>query len=147
RNSASVSFSLSTTIVPLRLTVIDRPSFDSRGLLWAFGSVMSTPPSIIGAVIMKITSSSIMTSIRLTTFTSAISANVCRRARRAISDPAFAHEQRDDRGAEALEHPVELIETACEDVVPERGRDGDDERRRRGGERLAYAGGNRGEIA
>src|SRR5512146_203443 len=116
------------------------PSLDSSGLDSADGRLMSTPPCIMGAVIMKMTSNSSITSIRLTTFTSALSSYRCRRRWRRISDFAFADEQRDHRGAESFQSTVEAIESAREDVVAERGRDRDGQRRGGRGERLADAG-------
>ena len=68
-----MNFSSPMKICPARSTVTVSPSFDSSGLASVAGSVMSTPPCIIGAVIMKITSRSSITSIRLTTLTSALS--------------------------------------------------------------------------
>ena len=54
------------------------------GLASAFGSEMSTPPCIIGAVIMKMIMSSIMTSISDTTLISAFSGVRSPRLRRRI---------------------------------------------------------------
>src|SRR5262245_56850157 len=102
--------------------LIVRPSFDSSGFPSADGSVRSIPPCIIGAVIMKITSSSSITSIKLTTLISAFSSKRARRRRRGISDEPFAHEQRDQRRAEAFHLSVEAVQTAREDVVSERRR-------------------------
>src|SRR5512138_564646 len=116
------------------------PSFDSSGLDSADGRLMSTPPCIMGAVIMKMTSNNSITSIKLTTFTSAFSSYRCRRRWRRISDFAFAHEQRDHRGAESLQPAVEAIEPAGEDVVAERGRNRDGQRGSGRRERLADAG-------
>ena len=59
-------------------------AFDSSGRACARGSWMSTPPCIIGAVIMKITMSSIMTSMRLTTLMSALRGSRPARERRLI---------------------------------------------------------------
>src|SRR5262245_26738627 len=105
------------------------------------------PPCIIGAVIMKITSNSNITSIKLTTLISAFSSRRCRRRRNAISDHALAHEQRDERSAEALHLAVELIQPIGEDVVPERRRNSDGERGGRRDERFGYTRCDRGKIA
>src|SRR6185437_535786 len=139
RKSLSVYFSSSMKISPARLIDTASPSFVSSGLALAGGSEMSTPPCIIGAVIMKITSSSSITSIRLTTLTSALRSNRSRRRRRGTSDPAFAHEQRDGRRAEAFHPRVEPIEAAGEDVVAEGSGNRDGERHRRRNQRLRHA--------
>src|SRR3954467_5532320 len=108
---------------------------------------MSTPPCISGAVIMKITSRSSITSIRLTTLTSALRSYRCRRARRAISDLSFAHEQRDQGGVEAFHPAVEPVQTAGEDVVAERRRNRHAERGRGGDQRFGDAGRDGAQIA
>src|SRR5262249_44168773 len=108
---------------------------------------MSTPPCISGAVIMKMTSNNSMTSIRLTTFTSAFSSKRCRLRRRAISDLPFAHEQRDHGGAEALHPSIEAVEAARENVVAERRRNRDAQRRRGRDQRLGDTRRDRREIA
>src|SRR5919109_705994 len=77
---------------------------------------MSTPPCIIGAVIMKITSSRNITSMRFTTLISAFSASRSRR-RRATSDVPFAHEQGNHRRPKRLEETFDPVETARENVV------------------------------
>src|SRR5918999_228230 len=100
RNSAYDIAASSSRIVPARSTVTTRPLFGSRGRASARGSWMSTPPCIIGAVIMKITS------------------------RRSItSDVPLAGEQRDHRRAERLEEAFDPVEPTGEDVVGERRRD------------------------
>src|SRR5215213_2800326 len=122
---------------PCRFTVTIRPLFGSSGRACAFGSATSTPPCMIGAVIMKMTIMSIITSMRLTTLISALSGIFSPRRRdteRApnpwtlrtggelrASDPALAHHQRDQLRAEALELAVQAVETVREDVVPEDG--------------------------
>src|SRR6476469_7496442 len=120
---------------PVLSTVTTSPLFGSSGRASAFGSATSTPPCIIGAVIMKITRSSRITSIRLTTLRSAFSGSPSRR-RRSTLQLSLAHEHRDHGGAEPLEGVREPIEPVREDVVPERRGNGDAERRRRGDERL-----------
>src|SRR6185437_1804271 len=146
RKSFSEYFSSSMKISPARLIDTASPSFVSSGLAFAGGSEMSTPPCIIGAVIMKITSSSSITSIKLTTLTSALRSNRSRRRRRGTSDPAFAHEQRDRGRAEAFHARVEPIEAAGEDVVAEGCRNGDGERNGGGDQRLRHARGDRRQI-
>src|SRR6476619_2963294 len=101
------------------------PVLDSRGFACAAGNVMSKPPCIIGAVIMKMTSKSSMTSIKLTTFTSAFRSNRWRRRRLDISDPSLANEERDQGRPEALHLSVEAVDASREDVVPEGRRNGD----------------------
>src|SRR5665647_3143932 len=71
RNSSYRSLFSSTRMLPPRSIVTTSPFLASSGRACAWGSAMSTPPCIIGAVIMKITMSSIMTSMRLTTLMSA----------------------------------------------------------------------------
>src|SRR5215813_1274119 len=122
------------------------PSFVSSGLASAVGNVRSIPPCIIGAVIMKITSRSNITSIKLTTLMSAFSSKRSRRRRRAISEQSLAHEQRNEHAAEALHLPVEPIETTREDVVAERRGNRHCERRRRRRQRLADTGSDSGKI-
>src|SRR5918992_2937639 len=119
RNSAYDIGALSTWIAPARSTVTTSPLFGSSGRASARGNWMSTPPCIIGAVIMKITRSSSITSIKLTTLISALSASRSRR-RRATSDVSFAHEQGDEGRAEGLEQSLDPVQTAREDVVRER---------------------------
>src|SRR5918992_2614267 len=138
RNSAYDIGALSTRIAPARSTVTTRPLFGSSGRASARGNWMSTPPCIIGAVIMKITSNSSITSIRLTTLISALSARRSRR-RRATSDVPFADEERDHRRAERLEESFDPVQAAGEDFVGERRRDRDRQRRRRRNQRLGDA--------
>src|SRR5262245_30001313 len=123
-----------------------RPLFDSSGFASALGRLMSTPPCIIGAVIMKITNSSSITSIRLTTLMSALRSKRCRRRIPGISDSSLADEKRDHGHAEALERAIEAIETSREDVVPKCGRNGDGERGCRGDQGFGDARRNRGQI-
>src|SRR6185437_13224756 len=147
RKSLSVYFSSSMKISPARLIDTASPSFVSSGLALAGGSEMSTPPCIIGAVIMKITSSSSITSIKLTTLTSALRSNRSRRRRRGTSDPAFAHEQRDGGGAEAFHSRVEPIQPTGENVVAEGRRNGHGERDGGCNQRLRHARGDRRQIS
>src|SRR6478736_2004529 len=96
-------------MAPLRSMVTDKPLFDSSGRAWAFGSEMSTPPCIIGAVIMKMIINSIITSIRLTTLISALSTRRSRpRRRRDIrSCPLAQSAPLDNRGRSApLDHSL-----------------------------------------
>src|SRR6185437_9975514 len=146
RKSFSEYFSSSMKISPARLIDTASPSFVSSGLAFAGGSEMSTPPCIIGAVIMKITSNSSITSIKLTTLTSALRSNRSRRRRRGTLDSAFAHEQRDRGRAEAFHARVEPIEPAGEDVVAEGCRNGDGERNGGGDQRLRHARSDRRQI-
>src|SRR6476661_3193126 len=117
-------------MAPERSTETTSPLFGSSGFASAFGSATSTPPCIIGAAIMKITSSRSITSIRLTTLISALSASSRRRCR--ILEPSFAQQHRDHRRAETLEQVVEAIQPVREDVVAERGWNGHGQRRGRG---------------
>src|SRR3982750_4496026 len=110
---------------PARSTDTTTPLFGSAGVASAFGNATSTPPCIMGAVIMKITSRSSITSIRLTTLISALRGNPSRRRRRATLDPPLSAQHRDERRAESLEQVVEAIETVGENVVAERRRDRD----------------------
>src|SRR6185369_11203095 len=115
-------------MAPVRSTETTSPLFGSSGFASAFGSATSTPPCIIGAVIMKITSSRSITSIRLTTLISAFNGS-SRRRPRAILEPPLAAEHRDQRRPESLQQVVETVEAIGEDVVAERRRDGDAQRR------------------
>src|SRR5581483_9679248 len=99
---------------------------------------MSTPPCIIGAVIMKITMSSIITSIKLTTLISAFSGSPSARRRRATLDPPLPNHHGNDLGAEPLELALESVQPVGEDVVPEHGRDGHGERSRSGREGFGH---------
>src|SRR4051812_24832100 len=134
-------------MAPARSTVTTNPLFGSSGFASAFGSATSTPPCIIGAVIMKITSSRSITSIRLTTLISALSGSPSRRRRRATLDPPLATEHRDQSRAEALEQIVEPVQTIREDVVAEGRGDRDAQRSRGRDERLRHAGCDGGEVA
>src|SRR3954463_15552827 len=100
---------------PARSTDTTSPLFGSRGFASAFGSATSTPPCIMGAVIMKITRSSSITSIRLTTLISALRGIPSRRRRRATLDPPLAAEHRDQGSAEPFEQIVEPVEAIGED--------------------------------
>src|SRR5436305_8550832 len=92
------------------------PLFASIGLASADGRVRSRPPVIIGAVSMKMTSSSIITSIRLTTLISALRCIRSRPRRRLMLDASLADQARDHGCAEALHHQIEPIQTVREDV-------------------------------
>src|SRR5262245_61495762 len=95
---------------------------------------------------MKITSKSNITSIKLTTLMSAFNSKRSRRRRRDISNHSLPHEQRNEHAAEALHLPIEPIETAREDVVAERRRNRDCERRSRCRQRFADARRHSGKI-
>src|SRR5688500_5749376 len=95
---------------------------------------------------MKITSSSNITSIRLTTLICELSASSRRRGR-AILDAAFPYQQRYHRRAEPLEQVVEPVEPVGEDVVAERGGNGDAERSRGSHERFGDAGRHRRKVS
>src|SRR5690349_4803917 len=96
---------------------------------------------------MKITSSRSITSIRLTTLISAFSGSSRRRRPRAILEPPLATEHRDQCRPEPLEQIVETIQPIGEDVVTERRRDGDAERRGGRDERFRDAWRHGGEVA
>src|ERR1035437_6854487 len=126
---------------------ITRPLFDSSGIASVFGSFTSTPPCMIGAVIMKITMSSIITSISETTLISALSGVRSPRERRRMLDPPLSRHQCDHLRSEAVELAVEAVELRRENVIPEHGGNGDGERDRRGGQRLRDAGRHRTEVS
>src|ERR1700737_4011856 len=107
-------------MAPERSTVTVSPLFDSSGRACALGSEMSTPPCIIGAVIMKMIMSSIMTSMRLTTLISALSTSRSR-PRRGATDYSLSGHECDQLRTEALELSFDLVETGREDVVRENG--------------------------
>src|SRR5258706_2145880 len=145
-------------MAPVRSTVTVSPLLDSSGRACAFGSEMSTPPCIIGAVIMKMIINSIITSIRLTTLISALSTRRSRpRRRRAISacplgrseplDHALSDHQRNELRSDTLELPFDLVETGSEDVVREHSRNCYAQRRRRRYQRLGNAWRNSTDVA
>src|SRR4051812_27563784 len=133
-------------MIPFRSIETTRPLFTSIGFASADGNVRSSPPVIIGAVSMKITSSSIITSMRLTTLISAFRCIRSRPRRRRTSDPAFAYQPRDDRRAKVFHHQIEAIQPMREDVVCERRWNRDGERRGRRDQRLRHARSDGGEI-
>src|SRR5471030_794709 len=102
---------------------------------------------MIGAVIMKITMSSIITSISETTLISAFSGERSPRARLRMLDPAFSSHQRDHLGSEAVEFAVEAVEFRRKNVIPEDGGNGDGQRDRRRRQRLGDTRRDRAEIA
>src|SRR6185312_4351984 len=102
---------------------------------------------MIGAVIMKITMSSIITSISETTLISALSGVRSLRPRRRISDPSLASHERDHLGAKAIELTVKAVELRCKNVIPEHRGNGDSQRRGRRDERLGHAGRNGAKVA
>src|ERR1035437_6645961 len=127
RNVLNVILVSPAKIVPSRVMEITRPLFDSSGVASAFGSFTSTPPCMMGAVIMKITIRSIITSISETTLISALSGARSPRERRRMLDLSFARHQCDHLGSEAVEFAVEAVEVRREDVIPEHRGDGDGE--------------------
>src|SRR3954463_7630723 len=135
----TLSFSRMTLF---RSTDTTRPLFASIGLASADGRVRSRPPVIIGAVNMKMTNSSIMTSIRLTTLISALRCIRSRPRRRLILDAPLADQTGDDGCAEALHHQIEPVQPVREDVVAECRRDRDSESRRGCDQSLRDAWGN-----
>src|SRR3954468_16982033 len=122
---------------PCLFTVTTIPPLGSSGFASAVGSFTSTPPCMIGAVIMKITMRSIITSMRLTTLISAFSGVRSPRRRCMLLDPPLANHQRDQLGAEAFELTVQPIHAVREDVVPEHRRNGHGQRGRGGDQRLS----------
>src|SRR5512142_3450140 len=94
---------------------------------------------------MKTTSSSSMTSMRLTTLISALSASPSRR-RRATLDLPLANHHRDDLRSEGLELAVDAVHAICEEVVAEDGGDGDGERGRGRDERFGDARRDRADV-
>src|SRR5712671_5919838 len=145
-------------MAPVRSTVTVSPLLDSSGRACAFGSEMSTPPCIIGAVIIKMIINSIITSIRLTTLISALSTRRSRpRRRRDISsfplgrstplDHALSDHQRDELRSDTLELPFDLVETRSEDVVREHRWNRDAQRRRRRYQRLGDARSDSADVA
>src|SRR5450759_4049634 len=123
-----------------------RPLLGASARADVLGSVTSTPPCINGAVIMKMMSSSRITSISDTTLMSALSGVRSPCVRRRTLDAPLAGHQRNDLRAEALELAVEAVEPRGEDVLGEGRGDRDGERRRRGDERLRHARGHGTEI-
>src|SRR2546423_40954 len=149
-------------MAPARSMVTVRPLFDSSGRDCAFGSEMSTPPCIIGAVIMKMIISSIITSIRLTTLISALSGSRSRpRPRRAIrrnpvvqtmrelqsSDHPLSYHQCDQLRGNAFQLAFDLVETRSKNVVCEHRRNRHAERCRRRNQSLGHAWRHRAHVA
>src|SRR3954468_16101733 len=105
---------------PSRLTVTTIPSLGERGRASARGSSTSTPPCMIGAVIMKIIRSTSITSTREVTLTSAIRGSSPRwlpsppPRPEAILDQPFPGHGTDQLVREALElareqpHPIDV---------------------------------------
>src|SRR5512140_157885 len=123
------------------------PLLGSSARASVFGSDTSTPPCMRGAVIMKMTSRSIITSMSDTTLMSALSGVRSPCVRRRMLDAPLAGHQRDDLRTEAFEFAVESIEPGGEDVVREHRRDGDGQCGGCGHERLGDAGRHRPEVA
>ena len=143
---------MSARLVDDRSARCGRPSRPARSSARAdapraFGSATSTPPCIIGAVIMKITSSSIITSIRLTTLISALSGmSLAPAARHARSRP-FAH-----HAARSAPMPKPRARRRCGSAGWRRccsrtPRDRDAQRRGRRDERLGNARRDRADVS
>src|SRR3954468_17410244 len=139
----TLSFSRMTLF---RSTDTTRPLFASIGFASADGKVRSSPPVIIGAVNMKMTSSSIMTSMRLTTLISALRCIRSLPRRRLILDASLADEASNDGCAEALHHQIEAVQAVCEDVVAERRGTRARQRRRRSDQRLRHTWRHGGQV-
>src|SRR3990172_2042170 len=124
---------------PRRSTVTTSPWRDSSGRAWACGRRTSTPPCIIGAVIMKMIRSTNATSTRDVTLMSAFRAARLRRRGRSISEPPLACERRDQLPGESLELGRDEVLPRGEDVVGDDRGDGDGEARHGGDQRLGDA--------
>src|SRR2546423_11192204 len=118
---------------PSRSRVTTRPDLGSRGRASARGSRTSTPPCMIGAVIMKMMSSTKATSTREVTLMSALSgSSPWPRSpppprMPAILQPPFAGHRPDDLLREPLELAREQAETVHQHVVRHDRRDPDGE--------------------
>src|SRR5213078_3892767 len=114
---------------PSRSMVTTRPDLGSSGFASARGRRTSTPPCMIGAVIMKMMSSTNATSTSEVTLMSALrGSSPCPRnppplRRPAISQPPFAGHRPDDLLRKALELAREQPETVHEQVVGHHRRD------------------------
>src|SRR5947208_442178 len=111
-----------------------RPCLGSSGRASARGRRTSTPPCMMGAVIMKMISNTNATSTSDVTLMSALSGNSpCPRrpppppSRPATLEPPFARHGPDDLLGEPFQLPCEQAEPADEQVVGHHGRYGDGE--------------------
>src|SRR5690606_39547578 len=94
------------------------------------GRFTSTPPCRMGAVMMKITSSTKATSTRLVTLISARTSSPSRRRRpRLTLDPPLARQRPDELAREPLDLAGEQVHLPHEVVVGQHGRDGDEQPR------------------
>src|SRR3954451_23879073 len=138
---------------PSRVTVTTIPSLGESGRASARGSSTSTPPCMIGAVIMKMIRSTSMTSTSEVTFTSAISGSSPRwlpspPPRLAdISDESFPGHGPDQLVGETFELAREEAGPIHVQVVGDHGRDRCRQAGERGHQRLGHAGGDRSEVA
>src|SRR5512139_3548437 len=107
---------------PARSTDTTSPCFGSIARASARGSRTSTPPCIIGAVIMKMMRSTNATSTSDVTLMSALSGARARR-RDAILDVPRARQRRDQLAGEPLELAGHEVLARAEDVVRDHRRD------------------------
>src|SRR5690348_14049326 len=134
-------------------TVTMRPLLGSRGRASARGSRTSTPPCMIGAVIMKMMRRTNATSTSEVTLMSAFSgSSPCPRSpppprRPATLQPPLAGHGPDDLLREALELPREEAQAVDEDVVGHHRGDRDREAGHRGDQRLRHPRGDGADVA
>src|SRR5712691_212129 len=137
---------------PSRSRLTTSPDLGSRGRASARGSRTSTPPCMMGAVIMKMMRSTNATSTSDVTLMSALSgSSPCPRSpppptRPATLQPPLASHRPDDLLGEALQLAREEPEAVDEDVVGDHGGHGDREPRDRRDQRLGDARRDRGDV-
>src|SRR5919197_3448606 len=117
---------------PSRSRLTTSPDLGSSGRAWARGSRTSTPPCMIGAVIIKMMSSTNATSTSDVTLMSALSVSSPwppipppPPSRPGMLQPPFPRHRADDLLREPFEFAREQAEAVHEQVVGHDGRDGD----------------------
>src|SRR5574339_580844 len=140
-------------IPPSRSTVTISPVCGSSGRAAARGNRTSTPPCMMGAVIMKMIKSTNATSTRLVTLMSAFrGSSPCPRSpppcsKPAMLQPPFARHRADQLLGEAFQLAGEETEAIDVEVVGHHGGHGDGEAGDGRHQRFGHAGGNRGDVA
>src|SRR5690606_30617763 len=112
------------------------------GVASASGRSSSMPPCMIGAVIMKMISSTNATSIRFVRLISELMRICCRRELRIarMLEPPLARERADELARETVQLAAEAVDAVHEVVVRDRRRNRRDQSERRGHQRFRDAG-------
>src|SRR5260370_19947973 len=140
---------------PSRWRVTTSPALGSSGRAWARGSRTSTPPCMMGAVIMKMMSSTNATSTSDVTLMSAFKGSSPwprsppppPPSAPATLQPPFARHAADDLLGEPFELAGEQSQAVHEDVVGHHRRHGDRQAGDGGDERLGHAGRHGRDVA